>query len=117
MKTFADNTHEAILDSIQKFFKHGINTEVIVVFKIDRNGVENYEYKHVDCGGCWFEDNGFFVNGLKSYSKTESDGSQKHGYIIFETWRVLGAIQQINQDIENIRNDLKYKCEHRDIDV
>lgn len=108
MQTFADMTHEKILESIHDFFKHGINSEVILIFTIKEKQIIDTQLEIVDCGGCYFEEHGYYVNGLKSYSRLEGD-SFKHGYIIFETYRILGAINRINSDLDNIQQDLKNK--------
>lgn len=108
MQTFADKTHEKILESIHDFFKHGINSEVILIFTIQNHKITDTEFHVVDCGGCFFEENGYHVNGLKSYSQKDGD-TDKHGYIIFETYRILGAINRINSDLDNIKADLDNK--------
>lgn len=108
MQTFADQVFSKILETIEKFFKQGINNDVILIYTIKNKKIESVLIEIVDCGWSYFERNGYFVNGLKSYTKIE-EIETKHGYIIFETKRILDVIGRISEDLENINQDLHSK--------
>lgn len=105
---FGDEVFEKVLETIDRFFRHGINSDVVIVYEVEDGKVSQKNIEIVDSGWKYFEEHGYYVSGLKSYSKI--DGEKKfHGYIIFETQRILGTIGRISQDLENIQQDLSHK--------
>lgn len=108
--SFNDEVFDKILESIDRFFRHGINSDVVIIYEIKNGALDEKNIHIVESGWNYFEDNGYYVSGLKSYSKQTRQGSS-HGYIIFETQRILGQIGRISEDLDNIDEDLKHKMQ------
>ncbi len=110
MHTFSDEVHTKIVQAIEKFFKQGINSDVVLIYTIKGKEVVDAQILTVDTGYLYFHAGGYYPNGLNSFSKIEGE-SARHGYVIFETKRVLDVIGRIGEDLENIKSDLLFKIQ------
>ena len=110
MQTFSNEVYSKIVQAIEKFFKQGINSDVVLVYTIKNKEMIESSVLTVDTGYSYFQASGYYPNGLNSFSKNEADCT-RHGYVIFETKRVLDVIGRIGEDLENINQDLQSKIQ------
>lgn len=94
-----------VLDAIGTFLDTGIHQDVIVEYSVKKDGKFTPKFSVVEDGCHYFGEDGFEENGLKSFVK-HSKTSTKHGYVLFETYRLGDALSIVGTDLENIERDL-----------
>lgn len=99
---------KAVLDAIGKFLDSGIHQDVVVEYTVKKDGTYTSKFSVVENGCHFFSEAGFDENGLKSFVKNSRTLS-KHGYVLFETYRLGDALSVVSMDLENIERDLHNK--------
>lgn len=100
---------KCILDAVSIFLDSGIHQDVIVEYSVKKDGSFTPKFAVVENGCHYFSENEFEENGLKSFVKYNKTGGAKHGYVLFETYRLGDTLAVISTDIENIERDLTNK--------
>lgn len=99
---------KSILDAIGTFLDSGIHQDVIVEYTVKKDGSFASKFSVVENGCHYFGEAGFEENGLKSFVKAGKTNT-KHGYVLFETYRLGDALSVVSIDLENIERDLLNK--------
>ncbi|MDR0746668.1 MAG: hypothetical protein LBE89_02120 [Helicobacteraceae bacterium] len=100
---------KSVLEAIEAFLDKGVHQSVIVEYTVKKDSSITSKIAVVEDGIRYFNDGGFLENGLKSFVKRTKTAGDKHGYVLFETARLGGALGVIASDFENIESDLSHK--------
>ncbi|MDR1451124.1 MAG: hypothetical protein LBI57_02135 [Helicobacteraceae bacterium] len=99
----------SVLEAVESFLDTDVQRAVVLEYAVKKDGTITTKTLIVEDGAKHFLDQGFSENGLKSFVKTSKTAGAKHGYVLFETARLGGALASVANDLSNIEADLASK--------